>query len=169
MIETHYTDKDGRPEGGTSSGLGFTIAWQRGPCRTPEDRNGAFLIEVLESCVARLDFYQSGEFACEENAIAMASLGTALHHLKKRRDRRRDAGTLGTHEPDVLPQNPIKLLDNGLPRRCRVDLYTPAERAISDAIDSVEEAGAHELLTKAVVLLGEAKDAVSDYVEQGEV
>lgn len=52
-----------------------------------------------------------------------------------------------------------------LPRRCYVDLYTPAESAIREAVQRVEEAGAHPLLTDAVVLLGQAQDKVADFVD----
>lgn len=51
------------------------------------------------------------------------------------------------------------------PRRSRIDLDTPPEAAIRKAIDAVEDAGAHPLLTEAVNLLGQAKDKVSDFVE----
>lgn len=53
----------------------------------------------------------------------------------------------------------------GIPRRCRYDLYTPAERAISDAVQAVEAAGADVRLTDAVILLQKAKDRVADFVE----
>lgn len=52
-----------------------------------------------------------------------------------------------------------------LPRRNRLDQMTPAERAIYDAAQDVELLPADERLTKAVVLLGEARDLVSDYVD----
>ena len=51
------------------------------------------------------------------------------------------------------------------PRRIRMDLWTRAERAIYDAIQAVEEAGADQRLTDAVILLGRAKDRVADYVD----
>ena len=54
---------------------------------------------------------------------------------------------------------------DGIPRRSRIDLYTPAEKAINDALEVVESTGAHPLLTDAVVLLGEAQDKVADFVE----
>jgi hypothetical protein len=53
------------------------------------------------------------------------------------------------------------------PRRIRLDLYTPAEVAIRAAVIAVEEAGAHPLLTDAVVLLQQAKEKVADFVELG--
>lgn len=59
----------------------------------------------------------------------------------------------------------MQLSENGFPRRNRIDLHTPAETAIREAIIAVEEAGCHPLLTDAVVLLGQAKDKVADFVE----
>jgi hypothetical protein len=54
---------------------------------------------------------------------------------------------------------------DGFPRRCRVDLATPAEQAIRDAIAAVEEAGASTALTESVMLLGQALDRLADHVE----
>lgn len=51
------------------------------------------------------------------------------------------------------------------PRRARVDLMTPAELAIMEAIRVVEEAGADVRLTDAVVLLGAAQASVADFVD----
>lgn len=53
-------------------------------------------------------------------------------------------------------------------RRNRIDLMTPAELAIREAMLRVEEAGADVRLTDAVVLLGEARDAVADFVDHVE-
>jgi hypothetical protein len=57
-----------------------------------------------------------------------------------------------------------KMVD-GFPRRARIDMLTPAEAAIRAAVDAVERAGAHPLLTEAVILLSEAQERVADYVE----
>lgn len=54
---------------------------------------------------------------------------------------------------------------NEIPRRCQTDQWTPAERAIQAAVDEVEQMGADERLTRAVVLLGEARSAVADFVD----
>lgn len=59
----------------------------------------------------------------------------------------------------------MKIVEYGIPRRCRLDLATPAETAIRSAIAAVEAAGAHPLLTEAVMLLGEARNKVADFVE----
>ncbi|MBD1864302.1 MULTISPECIES: hypothetical protein [Trichocoleus] len=54
---------------------------------------------------------------------------------------------------------------DGMPRRSRVDLLAPAELAIHEAMIAVENAGAHPLLTEAVLLLGQAKNKVADHIE----
>lgn len=59
----------------------------------------------------------------------------------------------------------IILIVDGIPRRNRIDLRIPAETAISEAIAEVEKVGAHPMLTEAVVLLLQARDLVSDWLE----
>lgn len=54
-------------------------------------------------------------------------------------------------------------MTNTIPRRCYVERWTPAEKAIKDAVDAVEDAGCHPLLTDAVVLLQQAFEKVADY------
>jgi hypothetical protein len=54
---------------------------------------------------------------------------------------------------------------NEIPRRARIDLFTPAEKAIFDAMIAVEALPASEHLTAAVILLGKAKDRVADFVD----
>lgn len=57
-------------------------------------------------------------------------------------------------------------LVNGIPRRNRIDLLTPAEKSIYDAMQEVEEIGADIKLTDAVTLLQQARDKVADYIEE---
>jgi len=52
-----------------------------------------------------------------------------------------------------------------IPRRAYLEKQVPAERAIREAIDAVESLPADTRLTDAVVLLGQAKDKVSDYID----
>ena len=54
---------------------------------------------------------------------------------------------------------------NDIPRRSRLDLNTPAEKAIFEAMQEVEKAGADKRLTDAVVLLEKAKHRVGDFVD----
>ena len=58
-----------------------------------------------------------------------------------------------------------KYRPDGFPRRNDITLCTPAENAIRAAVDAVEEAGAHPLLTDAVNLLDEAREKVADFVD----
>jgi hypothetical protein len=55
---------------------------------------------------------------------------------------------------------------DGVWTRCDTLLMSPAELAITNAMDEVEKAGASEALTDAVILLGKARDRVADHVEQ---
>jgi hypothetical protein len=52
-----------------------------------------------------------------------------------------------------------------LPRRIRIDLMTPAELAITNAMHEVEIAGASIELTNAVIKLMEARNLVADHVD----
>jgi len=57
-------------------------------------------------------------------------------------------------------------MENEIPRRSRLDLNTPAEKAIYDAMQEVEKLPADVKLTEAVTLLAKAKDLVSDFVDE---
>lgn len=52
------------------------------------------------------------------------------------------------------------------PRRICVDRFSPAERAIYDAVLLVEALPADLRLTNAVVLLQQARDSVADFVDE---
>jgi hypothetical protein len=52
-----------------------------------------------------------------------------------------------------------------IPRRNRVDLASPAESAIRNAVAQVEAMSADERLTNAVTLLGEAGERVADFID----
>jgi len=56
-------------------------------------------------------------------------------------------------------------MGNEIPRRCYIDKLVPAERAIHDAIVAVEAMPADRRLTEAQILLAQAKDKVSDFVD----
>jgi hypothetical protein len=54
---------------------------------------------------------------------------------------------------------------NEMPRRIRIDLHTPAELAIYNAVLEVEKLPADVRLTKSVVLLSDAKDQLADFID----
>lgn len=51
------------------------------------------------------------------------------------------------------------------PRRTCIWLNLPAETKIQEATDEIEKLGADINLTKAITLLSEAKELVSDYID----
>ena len=57
-------------------------------------------------------------------------------------------------------------METGFPRRMSLEKFSPAEKAIYNAIQEVEKAGCDTKLTEAVLLLQKAKDCVSDYVDE---
>jgi hypothetical protein len=59
-------------------------------------------------------------------------------------------------------------MNNYNPRRNRLDLMHPAEKAIQDAIWEIEKVGADIELTNAQILLSQAKDKLSDYLDKQE-
>lgn len=56
-------------------------------------------------------------------------------------------------------------LVNGIRRRNRIDLCTPAENAIRAAIQAVESMGADERLTDIIIDLDRAREKLADYVD----
>ena len=54
---------------------------------------------------------------------------------------------------------------NDIPRRNRLDLLTPTELSLFNMVVEVESLGAHPLLTDVVILLGQARNKLADWVE----
>ena len=80
---------------GTSHGN--AIDFQRGP--VGEYGVNGLTNEVLLAIVAdRLEGYQSGPFACLDNALALNNVQTALLHLKVRTKMRLERGVEGKEE-----------------------------------------------------------------------
>ena len=101
VFHNNKSDENGRPAGGCTHGRGFTIAWQDGPLGTGPDRiepNGAFVEDVITAAIGRLEHYQASEFACDENAEALANLYDARYVLRQRTRDREARGVEGTHE-----------------------------------------------------------------------
>ena len=97
----HYNDHEGRPLGGVTQDIGLLIHWQHGPLgrgHLRRDANGAFVETVIHAAIDRLNWYQEGEFACEENVTAIAHLKDAVEALHRRTDEREARGVEGTHQ-----------------------------------------------------------------------
>lgn len=96
----HRNDPDGNPAGGHSESVGVTVDWQDGPLGRGADRkdpNGAFVETVIAIAVDRIEYYQSSQFACRENALAITKLQEALHWLGHRTAERERRDVEGTH------------------------------------------------------------------------
>jgi len=96
----HWDDAKGNPAGGVTFGNGFCISWQNGPLGRGTERksaNGAFVEDIVEATIARIEFYQSGKFASEYNREALKDLRDALRHLRERTGSRELRGVEGTH------------------------------------------------------------------------
>ena len=99
----HWVGANGNPAGGVSSGRGFTISWQNGPLSTGGVRrepNGAFVEDVIQAVIRRIEFYQSSQFRCDENADADA-LGFLQEAARRLDDRTKDRESRlveGTHQ-----------------------------------------------------------------------
>jgi len=90
----------GHPEGGFVRGTGLSIEWQKGPLGRGADRkkpNGAFVETVIAAAKQRIEFYQTTEFSCRENAIAITKLDEALMWLDKRTRDREERGVEGVN------------------------------------------------------------------------
>ena len=56
-------------------------------------------------------------------------------------------------------------MNDFIPRRSRIDQMSPEEKSLFDMVGQIEALGAHPLLTDCVVLLGEARSKLSDWVD----
>lgn len=100
--EEHWLDANGNPAGGVSTGRGFTISWQNGPLGNgvTEPRklpNGAFVEDVIQAVIGRIEFYQKSRFACERNELALQALRGAAVELDMRTKDRESRAVEGTH------------------------------------------------------------------------
>lgn len=65
-----------------------------------------------------------------------------------------------------MKDSDVEILENGIPRRARLDLNTPEELLVRECVVAVENLGADPLLTDTVVLLLQAKEKLSDWIEK---
>lgn len=125
FISQHFSDDNGCPTGGYTHGRGFTVVWQNGALKEPELPeiksetvgeplpisedivsnleiiklpNGAFVEDLIEVSLDRLQYYQDSKFACTYNEKAIAHLKSALEQLKARTDERESRNVEGTHQ-----------------------------------------------------------------------
>ena len=71
------------------------IAFQNGPIKE-NGVNGIHNEDLLVIVIDRLEGFQSGEYACKENAVALKLITETLIALNERTQKRQDRGVEGT-------------------------------------------------------------------------
>lgn len=74
------------------------IQFQKGPVAAIGGVNGCFMEDLLSIVLDRLEGFQSGEYACRENALALTKVQEALHWLNHRTRDRVKRGVEGKFE-----------------------------------------------------------------------
>lgn len=72
------------------------IAFQNGPRKDENSIHGVLDTDLLEIVRDRLKGFQSGEFACRENALALTHIEEALMWMNRRVEDRIERNVLGT-------------------------------------------------------------------------
>lgn len=74
------------------------LTFQKGQRVLEDSQQGILDVDLLEISRDRLKGFQSGDFACEENAKALEHIELALMYLNKRTEDRHFRNVLGTNE-----------------------------------------------------------------------
>lgn len=80
-------------------GRAWVLNFQNGPIATPDDFNGLTNEALLAVLIDRMRGFQSGKFACRENAVALTKMEEALMWLQKRTLDRVRRGVEGSLKP----------------------------------------------------------------------
>ena len=96
MMASEQEKADGSPH--IVDGLGICIRFQSGPISEANPVNGAQIEDVIQILIHRLEGFQAGAFACEENAEALKHLDEALAVLDRRTAQRKQQGVEGKNE-----------------------------------------------------------------------
>ena len=86
----HYSIAD-------SAGQHTHIKFQKGPIKEVGP-NGIFIEDLMTIAIHRLESFQQGDFACEENANALDHLRQSLQILNDRTAARQARGVEGTYQ-----------------------------------------------------------------------
>lgn len=73
------------------------VSFQHGARKDPNSRHGVLDTDLLEIVRDRLRGFQSGEFACRENACALTHIEEALMWMNRRVEDRIERNVLGTN------------------------------------------------------------------------
>ena len=75
----------------------YAITFQNGPRKEKDSIHGLLDTDLLEIVRDRLKGFQSGDYSCRENALALTALEEALLWMNKRVEDRASRGVLGTN------------------------------------------------------------------------
>lgn len=78
-------------------GDNWILCFQNGPV-SEAGANGLTHEALLAVLIDRLEGFQSGEYACVQNQLALDHIKTALYALNERTRERQSRGVEGTHE-----------------------------------------------------------------------
>jgi hypothetical protein len=84
-------------ESGQGKRIFASIVFQKGPVKEA-GKNGIFIEDLLQICAHRLECFQAGEFACDENDGALTAIRGALKWLNWRTKDRQRRGVEGRTE-----------------------------------------------------------------------
>jgi len=73
------------------------IRFQKGPVGENGVVNGCYQEDLLAIVIHHLQGFQSGDYACEENAVALNKLEEAMHALNARTSQRQKRGVEGAN------------------------------------------------------------------------
>lgn len=76
--------------------LGY-LQFQKGPRDVEGSTSGVVEAAVLAVLIDRLECFQAGPYACDENREALEHLYEAMHYIKLRAHHRASRGVLGTN------------------------------------------------------------------------
>ena len=91
-------DTDGSAISDFPEGLLLTVQFQEGPRYEEASTPGVLDCDLLEIVRDRLTAFQSGMYACRENACALTHIEEALMWMNRRVENRLDRGVLGTYK-----------------------------------------------------------------------
>ena len=74
-----------------------SVSFQKGPVKEA-GKNGCFMEDLLHICQHRLECFQAGPFACQENAEALDYITKALEALNRRTRSRQQRGVEGANQ-----------------------------------------------------------------------
>lgn len=97
FLRGFHTQKNPSANSSCNDDTGLHVVFQNGPIMEA-GINGITNEALLAVIIDRMQGFQSGPYACRENALALTKLEEAMHWMLARTRRRESDGTEGTHK-----------------------------------------------------------------------